>query len=123
MAAATAQNGHPSLVVPESTSQAHQMVLALTRHHRAMHSQITDVAAALRAELPDVIEARGGARTGLFGADAKVAAIRVVRPLMDIARIDDEAARAYVLFYRRWNDLVVNASKNSRPKPRIDVDA
>lgn len=112
--------GHPQLVVPTSTSEYHAMVNSLRAHHRAMHGQASDVAAALKTILPDVIRQRGGARTGLMGADAKLKTNRIIRPIMEIAALNDTIARLYVLSYNRYVDLVVNA-KTTAPG-RFNVD-
>jgi len=117
-----ASNGLSALIIPTSTSEFHTMVNAARAHHRAMHGQVADIAAALRNVLPDVIAERGGARRGLGNADAKMKALRIVRPLKDIAALDDQIARLFVTSYTRYVDLVVNA-KDAKPKSGFNPDA
>lgn len=105
--------GFPELVVPRSTSEMHRMCNAARAHHRAMHGQVTDVAAALKSILPDVIAERGGTRAGFMGQDAKAKANRIIRPLMQAAALDDVIARLFVQSYNRYNDLVVKAPKQT----------
>ena len=107
-----AANGHSALILPTSTSEYHAMVNALRAHHSGMHGQASDIAANLRNILPDVIAARGGGKTGLIGLDNKLAAYKVVRPLMDAAALNQKLAKLYVVSYTRYIEYVVNAKTN-----------
>lgn len=118
---AAGSTGHSSLIVPTNTSSFHKLVSDLRAHHRGMHGQVSDVAANLRSILPDVIAERGGAHRNAMGVDAKFKAYRIVRPLMDIAALDDQIARLYVVSYTRYVDLVVNA-KAAKPKSSFNAD-
>jgi hypothetical protein len=112
--------GHPDLVVPSSSSEYAAMVDALRAHHSAMHGQATDVAAALRSILPDIIAGRGGGRRGLGGLDNKMVARLIVKPIMDAAALNRHAASLYVLTYRRYVEHVVNVNTAARPQFKVD---
>lgn len=114
-------DGHPDLVIPQSTSELHRMVNNLRAHHRAMHGQVSDVAAALKTILPDVIKARGGTNGMLLGADARYQTARIIKPFTDIAALDDVIARLYVQGYTRYVEYVVNA-RAAKPKNTFNVN-
>lgn len=112
--------GHPALVVPGSTTEYAAMVDALRAHHSAMHGQATDVAAALRGILPDIIAGRGGGRRGLLGLDNKMVARLIVKPLMDAAALNQHSARLYVQSYKRYTEHVVNVNTAARGGFNVD---
>jgi len=118
MAASSA--GHSSLVVPRSTSEFHAMVENARRHHRAMGGQLVDIAAALKNALPAVIAARGGTHRGMLGLDAKFAASKVVKPLIDAAAAEDEIARDLIVTWQRYNQYVVNIKPDGAQGFKVD---
>lgn len=120
MPAANAK-GHPALILPGTTSEYQAVIDAMTGHHIAMHGQIVNIAAYLRGVLPDVIAQRGGTRNGLMGLDARYAAKQVVKPLMDIAALNEHIARLYSQSYQRYLERVVNISPNQGPRPKFDA--
>lgn len=112
--------GHNALVLPYSTSEFAAMVEAMRAHHSAMHGQATNVAAALRGILPDVIASRGGGRRGLLGLDNRMIARLIVKPFMDAAALNQHNARLYVLSYKRYTEHVVNVNSAARGGFNVD---
>lgn len=102
----------PALIVPASTSELHALIDGLRAHHNTLHGGMADIAASLRKPLADVIEGK----KGWLGMDAKLAAYRIVRPLMDAAALNGEISRLVVVSYTRYTELVVNAQKATRAK-------
>lgn len=109
------RTGHDALVTPYSTSEFAALADIMRAHHSAMHGQATDVAAALRGILPEVIAQRGGGRRGFGGLDNKLLARLIVKPIMDAAALNQTQAKLYILTYRRYQEHVVNASAATRP--------
>lgn len=112
MASAASKPTAPALIVPASTSEFHALVDGLRAHHNTLHGGMADIAASLRKPLADVIEGR----KVLLGMDARLAAYRIVRPLMDAAALNSEISRLVVVSYTRYTELVVNAPKATRAK-------
>lgn len=112
--------GHPGLIIPGSSSEFAAVTDALRAHHSAMHGQATDVAAAMRSILPDIIAARGGGRRGFGGLDNKMVARLIMKPVMDAARLNQETAKLYVLCWRRYTEHVVNINTATRGGFNVD---
>lgn len=119
MAATSA--GFTGLVVPRSTSEYHAMIESTRKHSRAMGGQLTDIAAALKNALPGVIAARGGAKRGMGGLDAKYATGRIVRPLIDAAGYHDEISRLLIVSWQRYNQYVVNIKPDGAMSFKVDA--
>lgn len=96
------------IIIPGSSSEAHALVNEMRALHSTLHGGTADVAAFYKAKLPAIIAARGGARSGLFGIDATLAARRVVKPLHEAAKLEDENARLWVTFWIRYQEHVLN---------------
>lgn len=119
---ATRSGGHPALILPSNTSEFQSMIDAMRAHHSAMHGQLVDIASYLQGVLPDVIAQRGGGRAGLLGIDNKIAARRIVKPLKDVAGLNDWTGRLFVQAYQRYQELVVNINTGSGPRPKFDAN-
>jgi hypothetical protein len=111
------------LYIPGKTSEAQQMIREMQALHNAMHGTAADIGAVFRRVLPDVIEKRGGTRTGLFGLDAKLAAYKVAHPFMSIARLNGELAKLYVLANQRMEEYVINPTAASAARRGFVVDS
>jgi hypothetical protein len=101
-----------TLIIPTSASELH----ALCNQQRAIasnrHGDVADIAAWLKTHLPAVIERRGGTRTGLLGIDGKIMANRVVHPLRQISKLEDEISRGWVTVWVRYQENVQNVRTN-----------
>lgn len=109
------------LWIPSSTTDMNDMCVAAQQHFNEIHNEATTMAAWCRKVLPGIIEARGGSRRGLLGADAKLAAYSVSRPWMQLAALSNDGARLSIHAYARYKMKVVDVNR-SAPAPKFDVD-
>lgn len=117
-AAAAASGSKPSektnggLIIPKNSTEFHALVQQMRSHHSALHGGTADVAAFLKSNLPAEIERRGGATRGLLGLDARMMARRVVKPLHEAAKLDEEIAKLWVVSWIRFQENVLNVKTN-----------
>jgi hypothetical protein len=109
-------SGYAALKPPTKTSEYYAMVEALRKHHEVMAAQNQEIAAVLRAALPNA----RGKKLAALRLDLKIYARIVARKHAHIAALNLATAKAYTSAYNAYLDKFVNGG--SAPGQKFNVD-